>query len=119
MTVAIVVNDRMLHARPQGNGGSQWQPWPPPTKLHNLTALAQAAVGFDQSRGDVLTVEDLSFDDNRAQPAVSIPGQLLATAENSPVLVKYVALLTWHPGGGAGLRRPSCAQAWPGTCLKG
>ena len=41
----------------------------------------------------MLTVEDLAFDDNRAQPAASLPGQLLATAENSPVLVKYVALL--------------------------
>ena len=41
----------------------------------------------------MLTVQDLAFDDNRAQQPVSLPGQLLATAENSPVLVKYAALL--------------------------
>ena len=35
-------------------------------ELRNLTALAQAAVGFDATRGDVLTVEDLAFEDNRA-----------------------------------------------------
>ncbi|MGB7547810.1 MAG: flagellar basal-body MS-ring/collar protein FliF [Terracidiphilus sp.] len=91
MTAAIVVNDRLM--RPASKGvPAQWQPWPP-NELRNLTALAQAAVGFDASRGDVLTVEDLTFDGNRAQPQVSTAGQLLSTAENSPVLVKYIALL--------------------------
>jgi flagellar M-ring protein FliF len=41
----------------------------------------------------MLTVQDLAFDDNRAPQPVSLPGRLLATAENSPVLVKYAALL--------------------------
>ncbi len=91
MTVAVVVNDRMMRPASK-NTTAQWQPWPTP-ELQSLTALAQAAVGFDSTRGDVLTVEDLAFDDNRAQPAVSTPGQLIATAENSPVLVKYIALL--------------------------
>jgi flagellar M-ring protein FliF len=61
--------------------------------LRNLTALAQAAVGFDTTRGDVVQVEDLAFDDNRLQQAVPLPEQLLATAEQSPTVVKYVALL--------------------------
>jgi len=38
-------------------------------------------------------VEDLAFDENSSQQPVSVPGQVLATAENSPVLVKYAALL--------------------------
>ncbi len=50
-------------------------------------------MGFDAVRGDVLTVEDLAFEQNSAVPAQSTPGQLLSTAENSPVLVKYIALL--------------------------
>jgi flagellar M-ring protein FliF len=74
MTAAIVVNDRMLQAASQGKAAA-WQPRSA-DELRNLTALAQAAVGFDQTRGDVLTVQDL------------------AAAENSPVLVKYAALLT-------------------------
>ena len=41
-----------------------WQPRSA-DELRNLTALAQAAVGFDTARGDVLTVQDLAFDDNR------------------------------------------------------
>ena len=46
---------------------AKWQPRSA-DELRNLTALAQAAVGFDASRGDVVTVQDLSFEENRAQP---------------------------------------------------
>jgi flagellar M-ring protein FliF len=91
MTAAIVVNDRMM--QPAGKGKTAvWQPRTA-DELRNLTALAQAAVGFDPARGDMLTVEDLAFDENRPREPVSLPGQVLATAENSPVLVKYAALL--------------------------
>jgi flagellar M-ring protein FliF len=91
MTAAIVVNDRLT--RPASRGvTAQWQPRSP-DELRNLTALAQAAVGFDTSRGDMLTVQDLAFDENRSQQPVSLPSQMMTTAENSPVLVKYVALL--------------------------
>jgi flagellar M-ring protein FliF len=92
MTAAIVVNDRLVQAASKGRA-AQWQPRTP-EELRNLTALAQAAVGFESARGDMLQVSDLAFDENRLQPAVSLPGQLLATAEGSPVLVKYAALLT-------------------------
>ena len=91
MTAAIVVNDRLVQAASKGKA-AQWQPRSP-DELRNLTALAQAAVGFDVARGDMLQVSDLAFEENRSQPAVTLPAQLLATAEGSPVLVKYVALL--------------------------
>ena len=91
MTAAIVVNDRLMRQASKGTA-AQWQPWTG-NDLHNLTALAQAAVGFDAARGDVLTVEDLAFEQNSAPPAQSTPAQLLSTAENSPLLVKYIALL--------------------------
>ncbi len=91
MTAAIVVNDRLV--QPVGNGKvAQWQPRSA-DELRNLTALAEAAVGFDPARGDIVKVEDLAFEDNRVQQPVSLPRQVLATAENSPVLVKYAAVL--------------------------
>jgi flagellar M-ring protein FliF len=91
LTAAIVVNDRL--AQPASNGkAAQWQPRSA-EELHNLTALAQAAVGFSTARGDMLTVEDLAFDENRSPPPVSLPAQVLATAEGSPVVIKYAALL--------------------------
>jgi flagellar M-ring protein FliF len=94
LTAAIVVNDRLLVTTGKG-GTPMWQARSP-EEIRNLTALAEAAVGFDVNRGDMLTVQDLAFDDNRPKPPVTLPGQVmntLSTAENSPVLVKYVALL--------------------------
>jgi flagellar M-ring protein FliF len=92
LTAAIVVNDRQAQPASQGRA-AQWQPRSA-DEIRNLTALAQAAVGFDAARGDVLQVEDLAFEENRLQPPVTLTGQLLATAEGSPVLIKYIALLT-------------------------
>ena len=92
LTAAIVVNDRLAQLASKGKA-AVWQPRSA-DELRNLTALAQAAVGFDTTRGDLLTVQDLAFEQNRAAQPVSLPGQVLATAESSPVLVKYLALLT-------------------------
>ena len=91
LTAAIVVNDRLIQTASKGRA-AQWQPRSA-DELRNLTAIAQASVGFDPARGDLLRVEDLAFEDNRLQQPVSLPGQILATAQNSPVLVKYLALL--------------------------
>jgi flagellar M-ring protein FliF len=91
LTAAIVVNDRLLQSGSKGNA-PVWQPRSA-EELRNLTALAQAAVGFDTARGDALTVEDLAFDENRPQQPLPLAGQILSGAESSPVLVKYAALL--------------------------
>jgi flagellar M-ring protein FliF len=91
LTAAIVVNDRLMQPATK-NHAPVWQPRSA-SELGNLTTLAQAAVGFDNSRGDIVTVEDLAFDGNQGQPPVAVPEQILNTAENSPVLVKYLALL--------------------------
>jgi len=91
LTAAIVVNDRMAQAASRGKA-PVWQPRSA-DELRNLTALAQAAVGFETARGDTVTVEDLSFEENRTAMPVTLPGQMLSTVENSPVLVKYAALL--------------------------
>jgi flagellar M-ring protein FliF len=91
LTAAIVVNDRMAQTATRSKA-AVWQPRTA-DELRNLTALAQAAVGFDTARGDMVTVEDLTFEENRTAIAPSLPGQVLATAENSPVLVKYAALM--------------------------
>jgi flagellar M-ring protein FliF len=92
MTAAIVVNDQLTEIAAHGKA-AVWKPRSA-DELRNLTALAQASVGFDAARGDMLTVEDLAFEVNRTAQPASLPGQILATAEGSPVLVKYAALLT-------------------------
>lgn len=90
LTAAIVVNDRLMQAASKGKA-ALWQPRSA-EEIRNLTALAQAAVGFDPSRGDMLTVEDLAFDGNSAQQTAPALNRVLHFVETSPVLVKYLAL---------------------------
>jgi len=91
LTAAIVVNDRLITPAVK-NHAAVWQPRSA-DELRNLTALAQAAVGFDATRGDVVTVQDLTFDGNQGEPPAGVPEQILNSAENSPMLLKYLALL--------------------------
>jgi flagellar M-ring protein FliF len=91
LTAAIVVNDRLMQPATKDHA-AVWQPRSP-DELRNLTALAQAAVGFDTERGDVVTVQDLAFDDNRPQPPDTLADQSLRMAEGSPNLIRYAALL--------------------------
>jgi len=91
LTAAIVVNDRLVQTASRGKA-AVWQPRSA-DEIRNLTMLAQAAVGFDSSRGDMLTVEDLTFEGNGDQPATPALAKVLNTVESSPVLVKYLALL--------------------------
>jgi flagellar M-ring protein FliF len=91
LTAAIVVNDRLTQAAAKDKA-AVWQPRTA-EELRNLTALAQAAVGFDTSRGDLLTVEDLPFDANHGQIPPTLLSQSLAAVEGSPTLVKYGAIL--------------------------
>ena len=90
LTAAIVVNDRLAQVASKGKA-AVWQPRSP-EEIRTLTAIAQAAVGFDSSRGDMLTVEDLAFDQNRSDQPAPVIEKWVNTAENSPVLVKYLAL---------------------------
>jgi flagellar M-ring protein FliF len=91
LTAAIVVNDRLMQPASKGRA-AVWQPRSA-DELRNLTALAQAAVGFDAARGDTVTVEDLAFDGNRPEPPAALSERMLNVAESSPVLIKYAALL--------------------------
>jgi flagellar M-ring protein FliF len=91
LTAAIVVNDRLMQVAQKGKS-AVWQNRSA-EEIRNLTSLAQAAVGFDPGRGDMLTVQDLAFDENRAALPLSPVSRALDVAENSPLLVKYAALL--------------------------
>ena len=90
LTAAVVVNDRIDGTGQKGQQAN-WQPRTA-AELHTLTALAQAAVGFDSGRGDLVTVQDLAFDENR-NTAPSLWRQAMDLVEHSPVLVKYGTLL--------------------------
>ncbi len=56
LTVAVLLNEPYV----MRNGKRVWQPRSP-QQMQRLTQLAEAAVGYDAKRGDVVTVEQLPF----------------------------------------------------------
>lgn len=88
VTAAVLINYRM-----QVNGKQvSWQQRTP-EEMKRLTDLAQAAIGFDPSRGDQVSVEDMAFEDNSTQPPASDLGQFLNKAGQAEPVWKYGALL--------------------------
>ncbi|KAA6465081.1 flagellar M-ring protein FliF [Acidobacteria bacterium AB60] len=87
LTAAIVVNDRMIQAAVKGKA-AVWQPRSA-TELRDLNTLAQAAVGFDASRGDLLAVQNIAFDENRSSVVESPLARALREVERAPELMKY------------------------------
>jgi flagellar M-ring protein FliF len=67
ITAAVVVNDRMTT---DGAGKSLKTGWKPRSsdEMHRLEQLAQAAVGFDEKRGDQVVMENVSFSTNAPEP---------------------------------------------------
>ena len=91
LTVAVVVNDRQVSERSKARP-AEWRPRST-DELHNLSVLAQAAVGFDSARGDVVSVQNISFDDNLARDGRSLPSRVYSAVQTSPEIVKYVSLI--------------------------
>jgi len=71
LTAAVVVNDRMTS---DGAAKTPHTTWKPRTadEMHRLEVLAQAAVGFDDKRGDQVVMENVSFSSNA--PEVEVAG---------------------------------------------
>jgi flagellar M-ring protein FliF len=87
-TIAVLINDR-----PQATGHGipvSQVPWTP-DQLKRITQLAQAAVGFDASRGDVISVENLAFDSG-PETRSSIADRAFNTAQSLD-LPRYGAAL--------------------------
>src|SRR5690348_7632282 len=91
LTAAIVVNHRMAQPETK-NAAAQWKPRSA-DELRNLTLLAQAAVGFDASRNDVLTVQDMAFEEDPVRTQPSVAATVLSKVEAFPELLKYISLL--------------------------
>jgi flagellar M-ring protein FliF len=87
VTAAVVVNDRYF-AEPAGKSGYIWKPRTP-EEMHRLEGLAQAAVGFDEKRGDQVVMENVSFSSNA-------PEQKLGGFEK--VVEEMKGLLGQQPG---------------------
>ncbi len=60
LTVALLLNDRGQASTGRSSGQSR-VPWTA-EQMKRVTGLAQAAVGYQAARGDVVSVENISFD---------------------------------------------------------
>ena len=85
ITAAVLINQRMVVNGKQVS----WQPRSP-QEMQRLTALAEAAIGFDPSRGDTVAVADLPFDEQG--PPLPLSHRLLSAASSAPLL-KYGTIL--------------------------
>lgn len=90
ITAAILINDRRV-VSPDGKHIS-WQPRTQ-AELMELQQLAQAAVGFDSSRGDKVTVQNLSFADNSVASTPGLATRLMTHASGNSSIVRDVVLL--------------------------
>ncbi len=87
VTAAVVVNDRMVT---EGAGKLEHTVWKPRTteEMHRLESLAQAAVGFDEKRGDQVVMENVGFSANAPE---------VKTAGVEAVLEQAKGLLATQP----------------------
>jgi len=66
-----------------------------PDELQQIQELAKAAIGIDTTRGDILTIENLSFDQSPVEAPVkpNVMQKVRVTLEDWSSLVRYAALI--------------------------
>jgi flagellar M-ring protein FliF len=90
VTAAILINDRMA---PSADG--KHVAWVPrtPAEMHEIQQLAQAAVGMDASRGDQVTVQNMSFAANGTAVSPGLATRLIDHVGDAMGLAHYGVLL--------------------------
>ena len=88
VTAAVLNN----YEQKGGGGQRQWQARPADV-MKQLTSLAQSAIGFDGSRGDQVTVEELAFEDGATPAEPTRLEKVLTTVERSQALLRYGTIL--------------------------
>ena len=88
ITAAVLINNRMMENGKQVS----WQPRTP-QEMKNIEDLAQAAIGFDPSRGDQVHVENIAFEDNGGLPQETIGDRIRRGAGDWNSLLKYGIIL--------------------------
>ena len=95
VSAALLVDDAVIHKQLPKGKVQNVRVKRSPEELKQLQDLAAAAIGLDTARGDVLTVEDLSFD----QPTVAVvaPPTLAERVQKGmndyAVVIRYGSLL--------------------------
>jgi flagellar M-ring protein FliF len=111
VTAAVLINDRLAGPAAKGRPAS-WKPRDP-EEIKRLTLLAQAAIGFDPARGDQISVENISFEENTGAVAPGLAERLLKGASQSESLLRYGTILAALLGLIFFVIRPIAARSKP------
>jgi flagellar M-ring protein FliF len=94
ITAAVVVDDAV--ERKQVNGKwTEVRLKRQPDELQHINEIAQAAIGFNSARGDVISVQNLSFDHGDAEelPPATVIDQVRKGLTDYSSVIRYAALL--------------------------
>ena len=95
ITAAILVDDAVVK-NVRGGKAIYTRQVRSPEELAKVRELAQAAIGFDAGRGDVITVQDMSFAANQADSEIAEPTwatHLQKTMTDYSLVLRPIALL--------------------------
>ncbi len=94
VSAALLVDDA-IEAKMENGKRTETRRKRTPDELKQIQELAQAAIGIDVSRGDSLTVQNLSFEQTPVDPPakVSIPERVRLTLNDWSSTVRYAALI--------------------------
>ena len=88
ITVAVLVDGIVAY---DANGNRSWSPRPE-AEVQQLRDLVRSAVGYDESRGDVVTVETLEFAERPETGSVAEAGVMRFLEANAAPMVQALAL---------------------------
>ncbi len=94
ITAALVLDDAVERVWQSGHWVTTHRKWRP-DEIQNITSLAQAAIGFNSARGDVVTVQNLSFDRQTEDgpAAVSMMDRTRKGLDEFSTYIRYAVLL--------------------------
>jgi flagellar M-ring protein FliF len=92
LTAALLVDDAAV---PGSNGKSASRRKRTPEELKQIEDLARAALGMDTSRGDSISIQNLSFESLSNEPLPpTLPQKLQTISQRWSNLLRYVAIMT-------------------------
>lgn len=91
ITAAVLINDRPVSSSDR-NALIKWQPRTA-DEMRHISGLAQASIGFDPQRGDLVTVENISFEENGRAANAGVMEKMWNLGSKSAPLAKYGALV--------------------------
>jgi flagellar M-ring protein FliF len=95
VTAAILVDDAIVKTVQKGKT-TYTRRKRTPQELNQIKSLAEAVIGFDDKRGDTISIQNLSFDEDDAEldvPSAGWPTQIQKTVTQYSPVLRPVSLL--------------------------